>query len=99
MSRPFASCNTASAPLHPAGSNEEGQLGNGGRDSSNVPVQAAAGLTFTALSAGDSHACGIDTAGRTHCWGQKGVCMVVEGCRIVRERCMPEESSVHGTGI
>lgn len=54
-----------------AGLNQDGQLGNGNRDSSNVPVQAAPGLAFASLSAGDAHVCGIDTTGsKTHCWGE-----------------------------
>jgi alpha-tubulin suppressor-like RCC1 family protein len=33
------------------------------------PVRAAGSVQFTAVSAGGSHTCGLDAAGKAHCWG------------------------------
>jgi alpha-tubulin suppressor-like RCC1 family protein len=48
-----------------------GELGNGGSfsDSTRVPVPVAGGLTFSTLSVGYGHACGITPAGEAFCWG------------------------------
>ncbi|HKG95476.1 MAG TPA: hypothetical protein VKA84_26390, partial [Gemmatimonadaceae bacterium] len=53
------------------GKNNAGQLGNGATSSGStaVPQQVAGGFTFTAISAGGAHACGITTAGAAVCWG------------------------------
>jgi alpha-tubulin suppressor-like RCC1 family protein len=59
------------------GRNFWGQLGTGARSQSggtSTPTPATGGLTFSALSAGPSHTCGLTaggttTAGRAFCWG------------------------------
>lgn len=33
------------------------------------PLPVSGGLTFASVSAGDTHTCGISTAGATYCWG------------------------------
>ncbi|CAA9305196.1 MAG: hypothetical protein AVDCRST_MAG89-749, partial [uncultured Gemmatimonadetes bacterium] len=55
------------------GRNTAGELGTGTtpRDS-NVPVRVAGAIQFTALSAGTFFTCGLDAAGRAHCWGEGG---------------------------
>ncbi|MDP1891373.1 MAG: hypothetical protein Q8K55_10835, partial [Gemmatimonadaceae bacterium] len=56
------------------GSNGYGQLGNGvaftSTAFSNVAVAAATGQTFTSLTAGEYHTCGVTTAGAALCWGR-----------------------------
>ena len=56
------------------GSNTFGQLGNGNTFSNeNEPVEVHAREspgTFTQVSAGDEHSCGIATDGKAYCWGQ-----------------------------
>lgn len=61
------------------GNNFKGQLGNGSTVSgSNVPVPVAppagftAPLTFTSLSAGAHHICGLTTGAHIYCWGYDG---------------------------
>jgi len=52
------------------GDGESGQLGNGSTTSSSVPMAViAGGLTFTAVSAGYLHTCGVTPSGVAYCWG------------------------------
>ena len=54
------------------GWNFSGQLGNGSAGftiTAPVPVPVAGGLTFAAVSAGESHTCGITISGAAYCWG------------------------------
>jgi alpha-tubulin suppressor-like RCC1 family protein len=52
------------------GSNESGQLGIGiVGGSSAVPVAVSGGLTFSRISAGARHTCGLTTGGVVYCWG------------------------------
>src|SRR5207302_1183116 len=55
------------------GDNRFGQLGVG--DGSAVPrtplpVAVAGTLSFRAVSAGDSHSCGVTTGNTAYCWGE-----------------------------
>jgi alpha-tubulin suppressor-like RCC1 family protein len=54
------------------GANTEGQLGNGRTGTQNVEYPAtrvAGGLTFTSLSVGQYHTCGLVASGAAYCWG------------------------------
>ncbi len=52
------------------GDNSSGQLGNGTfNSSSGVPVPVSDGHTFTSVSAGNTHTCGVTTSDETFCWG------------------------------
>ncbi len=53
------------------GDNDRGQLGNGTRVSSNVPLRVAvpSGVTFVAVSSGGYASYGIDRSGRLWAWG------------------------------
>lgn len=51
------------------GENAMGQLGDGTKINSNVPVRAASNFTFTSLAAGVYHTCGVTSAGEAYCWG------------------------------
>ena len=55
------------------GDNSVGQVGNGSTERTiATPVQIAAGTTFQAISAGDSHSLAIDEAGNLWAWGDNG---------------------------
>ena len=49
--------------------NTEGQLGDGTTTRRHFPTPVAGGLSFTAVSAGIFHTCGITTSGAAYCWG------------------------------
>jgi len=52
------------------GSNYGGQLGTGDTTSSSeVPLRVADTVTFTLLSAAETHTCGLTAGGATYCWG------------------------------
>ncbi|HZH75571.1 MAG TPA: Ig-like domain-containing protein, partial [Archangium sp.] len=61
------------------GTDESGELGNGGpishmtTDISRVPVAVAGGLSFSSVSVGQFYACGITTSGSVYCWGRNDV--------------------------
>jgi alpha-tubulin suppressor-like RCC1 family protein len=49
-----------------------GYLGNGGTDAPLLmPVPVSGGHTFTAISAGASHTCALDSGGAAWCWGMQ----------------------------
>lgn len=69
---------TATGTAYCWGDNYDGQLGDStstGPEScysepcSTVPVPVSGGLTFSSVSGGESHTCGITTAHVAYCWG------------------------------
>jgi len=63
---------TAQGAAYCWGANDYGALGDGTADSSwtPVPVSAPAGVTFTVVSAGAMHSCGLTPTGAAYCWGR-----------------------------
>ena len=51
------------------GDNTSGELGDGTTSHRPVPVAVTGGLTFTSISAGEDHTCGLTAAGVAWCWG------------------------------
>jgi alpha-tubulin suppressor-like RCC1 family protein len=55
------------------GANAAGQLGNGAQSAPEsgeaTPVKVSGGIQFKAISAGESHTCGLDIGGLAYCWG------------------------------
>src|SRR5712692_6623846 len=49
--------------------NSGGQLGSGDTVSRTSPTAVTGGLTFTAISAGNFHTCGLTLDGAAYCWG------------------------------
>ncbi len=61
--------------MHPfAGWNGFGQLGDGSTTDRALPVAVSADGTWSAVSAGTYHTCGLKTDGALFCWGELGVC-------------------------
>ena len=59
------------------GSNDHGELGDGGTTDSGVPVAVdtsgvLAGKTVTQIAAGEDYTCVLDSAGAAYCWGWNG---------------------------
>ncbi|MBI4542544.1 MAG: chromosome condensation regulator RCC1 [Gemmatimonadetes bacterium] len=48
-----------------------GQLGDGTTIDRGVPTAVLGGLTFSAVSAGEAHTCGVTTSGQAYCWGSR----------------------------
>lgn len=51
------------------GSNGNGELGDGTRTNSSIPVAVSGGLKFGSLVAYSDHTCGLTTVGQAYCWG------------------------------
>jgi len=51
------------------GNNGVGQLGNGTTTNSTTPVLIAGGISFTSISSGGMHACGVGGVAGAYCWG------------------------------
>ena len=61
---------TTSGAAYCWGDDGDGQLGDGSTIShSSVPVPVTGGLTFSTLTAGGLHTCGLTTSGAAYCWG------------------------------
>lgn len=64
------------------GSNDYGQLGDGNTNQSLVPVAVSGGYSFSSLTAGRYHCCGVQVAtGAAFCWGQMTMGSLVMGPR------------------
>jgi alpha-tubulin suppressor-like RCC1 family protein len=61
------------------GQNEYGELGSGFAGSHTAPARVGGNLTFTSISVGASHACGITTGGVTYCWGSNALGQLGDG--------------------
>jgi alpha-tubulin suppressor-like RCC1 family protein len=81
---------TTSGAAYCWGDNAAGQLGIGSTDGpercsplgnacSTVPVAVSGGLTFSSLSVGFLHACGLTPAGAAYCWGANWVGQLGDG--------------------
>ena len=58
------------APAFCWGDNSFGQLGDGSTTSSATPVPVSGGLSFTQLTTGSGHTCGLTAVGAAYCWGR-----------------------------
>lgn len=68
----FTCALTTGRAIHCWGSNSHGQLGRGEPNptgTSGAPSGVVGGITFTSVSAGRRHACGMGADGETYCWG------------------------------
>ncbi|MBP6489871.1 MAG: hypothetical protein KA274_19470 [Ilumatobacteraceae bacterium] len=71
MSTSHACALTTTGAVFCWGDNGSGQIGDGTQTDRNVPtaVSMPAGVTFTAISTGPGHACGLTAQGAVYCWG------------------------------
>ncbi len=53
-----------------AGANIDGRLGEGSTTNSAVPVAVSGGGTWSAVTIGGDHTCGLKTGGALFCWGE-----------------------------
>src|SRR3989441_6774788 len=82
------------------GGNGSGQLGDGTTMSQSSPVlvQTPAGVSFTALTAGTAHTCGVTAAGVAYCWGANGSGQLGDGTttgRLTPVRVVPPAAPSH----
>src|SRR3989442_8157506 len=70
-----------SAAAYCWGGNGSGQLGDGTKTNQLTPVlvQAPAGVSFAAVTAGAAHTCGATAAGAAYCWGDNGFGQLGDG--------------------
>jgi alpha-tubulin suppressor-like RCC1 family protein len=73
------------------GSDGEGQLGDGdaNQEAKGTPVAVAGDHVYTTITAGWSHTCGLDTAGKAWCWGYAGNGQLGDGETDQRNRYAP----------
>lgn len=79
---------TVSSDVYCWGDNEMGLLGSGGTETCSLPgpegtlvvpcgrtprIVAAGGTSFSAISSGSFHSCGVSTTGDVHCWGDNSI--------------------------
>jgi alpha-tubulin suppressor-like RCC1 family protein/uncharacterized protein YjdB len=61
---------TADGVAYCWGENAAGQLGAGENVTSSAsPLAVSGGLSFSSLTAGEAHTCGVTRSGRLYCWG------------------------------
>ncbi len=74
------------------GGGEFGQRGDGVKSANQpVPQPVLGGHTFQALSVGGHRACGLDLAGKAHCWGENRYGQLGDGTTI--DKATPVEVS------
>jgi len=73
------------------GENRAGQLGNGTTKDSPVAVPVAGNLSFTFISAGGGHTCGI-SGGKGYCWGKGHEGQIGDGGTSDRDKPTPVHS-------
>lgn len=73
------------------GSNTSGRLGNGTTTHSSTPVAVTmpAGVTFTQISAGNTHSVAIGSDGRAYAWGFNGNGQLGDGTQTTRTTPVP----------
>jgi alpha-tubulin suppressor-like RCC1 family protein len=82
---------TTTGTVYCWGANSSGQLGNGTNTDSNIPVAVTmpTDVTFTSISVGAYHTCGITTTGTAYCWGASGTFQLGDNPSINRNSNIP----------
>jgi alpha-tubulin suppressor-like RCC1 family protein len=76
-----------------------GQLGTGTWVDRNVPTAVAGGLTFSSLSGGAFHTCGLTTDGIAYCWGTNAYGQLGDGTLVTRNVPTPVAGGLRFTQI
>ncbi|WP_373058190.1 protein kinase domain-containing protein [Gemmatimonas sp.] len=63
------SCALVSVKVLCWGANERGQLGDGDAEARSTPAPVVGELSFTQVSTGLAHSCGVARGGEAYCWG------------------------------
>ena len=63
------SCALVSGKVLCWGANERGQLGDGDAEARSTPAPVVGDLSFTQVSTGLAHSCGVARGGEAYCWG------------------------------
>ena len=78
------------------GGNDSGQLGTGSSgDMVSVPTTVSGGLTFTAISAGMAHTCGLTGTGAIYCWGANAYGQLGDGTTASRSAPVLVSGALH----
>jgi alpha-tubulin suppressor-like RCC1 family protein len=82
------------------GGNDSGQLGIGtSGDIAVAPTAVSGGLTFTAISAGMAHTCGLTGAGAIYCWGANAYGQLGDGTTSNRTGPVLVSGGMHFKGV
>jgi alpha-tubulin suppressor-like RCC1 family protein len=66
------------------GSNVSGQLGDGTKSDSILPIDVKSQFKFVDLAAGSNHTCAIDELGDVYCWGENSNGQLGNGSKIAK---------------
>jgi len=77
-------CAVSGGPSYCWGDNSSAQFGNGGAVPSSAPMLVTSPVTFTSLTAGSAHSCGLTAAGAAYCWGANAAGQVGDGTTAQR---------------
>ena len=81
---------TADGTVYCWGGNEVGQLGRGFQSRlSEVPEPVSGDHTFVSITSGAFHACGVNAAGATYCWGFNVTGQIGDGTKTHRFSPVP----------
>ncbi|MDZ4863447.1 MAG: Ig-like domain-containing protein [Gemmatimonadota bacterium] len=80
------------------GGNKLGQLGNGSSAASSSAAAVDGGLSFSAITVGDSHSCGL-TGGKAWCWGKNTSGQLGDGSTSDRKRPVAVKGGLSFTAL
>ncbi|HEX9892332.1 MAG TPA: Ig-like domain-containing protein, partial [Gemmatimonadales bacterium] len=81
------------------GAGANGRLGVGGTGSRSTPTEVIGGHSYSVISAGVAHTCGVRTDGVLFCWGQNTEGRLGDNTIIERQEPTPVVSAITFTGV